>query len=288
MIQLAEESRIILSQNLENINKTLAEISEMQKQGFMERTDVDQLQVTANNIRNAVNQIDSNLDMAYRLMKIQLGMEDATKIEITDKMESDASLVNTSLQLAVQPFSIENNVDYKIIGTAEKLANLDYKREMSSFLPVIAGYYNHQEKLNSPAFDFAPKDVVGLSMSIPIFTSGQRLATVSQKKMALEKAKNTRHLVANSITMQASQFQNDLKLKLEKYQIQKKSKELSDEIYKRTMEKYKLGMASSMDLMNSQNQYLSNLTSYYQSTYDLINSKLKLEKLYNINQNVEN
>ncbi len=84
--------------------------------------------------------------------------------------------------------------------------------------------------------------------------------------------------------MQASQYQNDLKLKLEKYQNQKKSKELSDDIYQRTLEKYKQGMASSMDLMNSQNQYLTNLTNFYQSIFDLESAKSKLEKLYNINQ----
>jgi len=88
--------------------------------------------------------------------------------------------------------------------------------------------------------------------------------------------------------MQASQYQNDLKLKLEKYQNQKKSKELSDDIYQRTLEKYKQGMASSMDLMNSQNQYLTNLTSFYQSIFDLESAKSKLEKLFNINQDMAN
>jgi outer membrane protein TolC len=88
--------------------------------------------------------------------------------------------------------------------------------------------------------------------------------------------------------MQATQYQNDLKLKLEKYQNQKKSLELSDDIYQRTLEKYKQGMASSMDLMNSQNQYLTNLTNYYQSIFDLESSKTKLEKLFNINQIASN
>ena len=80
MIQLAEESKKILAQNLENINKTLYEISEMNKQGFVERTDVDQLELTGNTIRNAINQVNSNLEIAYRLMKIQLGLEDSAKV----------------------------------------------------------------------------------------------------------------------------------------------------------------------------------------------------------------
>jgi len=287
MIQLAEESRKILTQNLENINKTLVEITEMNKQGFLEKTDVDQLEVTANTIRNATNQIDSNLDMAYRLLKIQLGMEDTAKVELSDILESGESLANSSVQLFSESFNIGQNIDYQLIQTSEKAAELELDLAKASFLPTISGFYNHTEKLKAPAFDFTPKDLLGVNLSLPIFSSGQRSSVVSQKRMALEKAKNTSHFVSSSLSMQASQYENDLKLKLEKYQNQKKSKELSDDIYQRTLEKYKQGMASSMDLMTSQNQYLTNLTNYYQCIYDLQGSRSKLQKLYNINQNTE-
>jgi len=287
MIQLAEESKKILSQNLENIDKTLYEISEMNKQGFLEKTDVDQLEVTANTIRNAMNQIDSNLNMAYRLLKIQLGMDDTAKIEIIDSLESGESLTTSSLSLISETFNIDQNVDYQLIQTSEKAAKLDLNLAKSAFLPTIAGFYNHTEKLKAPAFDFAPKDLIGLNLSLPIFSSGQRLSVVSQKKMALEKAKNTRMLVSSSLMIQAGQYQSDLKLKLERFQNQKKSAELSDDIYQRTLEKYKQGMASSMDLMTSQNQYLSNLTNYYQTIYDVLGAKSKLEKMFNINQETE-
>jgi outer membrane protein len=281
-IQLAEESRKILAQNLENVDKTLYEVTEMNKQGFLEKTDVDQLEVTANSIRNAINQIDSNLDMAYRLLKIQLGMEDSAKIELSDQVESNEELNKTSLLLIGESFGIEKNVDYKLVQSAKQLAKLDYRRELTGFLPTISGYYDHTYKLKSPFFDFSPKDVVGMSFSLPIFSSGSRLSVVAQKRLAFEKAENTRRLLSNSLDMQAKQYQNDLKLKLEKLQIQKKSKELSDDIYQRTLEKYKLGMASSMDLMTSQNQYLSNLTDYFQAIYDLQVAKSKLEKLFNM------
>jgi outer membrane protein len=271
MIQLAEESRKILTQNLENITKTLYEISEL----------------TGNTVRNAMNQIDSNLDMAYRLLKIQLGMEDAAKVELSDPLESGEALTASSVQLFAESFNIGQNVDYQLIQTSEKAAKLELDLAKASFLPTIAGFYNHTEKLKAPAFDFSPKDVVGVNLSMPIFSSGQRLSVVSQKRMALEKAKNTRQFVSSSLAMQSSQYQNDLKLKLEKYQNQKKSKELSDDIYQRTLEKYKQGVASSMDLMTSQNQYLTNLTNYYQCIYDLQGSRSKLEKLYNINPEAE-
>jgi len=287
MLQIAEESKKILSQNLENINKTLYEISEMNKQGFLEKTDVDQLELTGNTVRNAINQIESNLELGYRLLKIQIGLEDGVKVELTDQVEADELLTKSSLTLINEPFNIEQNVDYKLIQTSEKSAKLQLNLARTSYLPTISGYYNHTEKLKKPAFDFAPKDIIGVNLSLPIFSSGEKMAIVSQRKMALEQAQNTRKFVSSSLMMQATQFQSDLRLKLERYQNQLKSKQLSDDIYQRTLEKYKQGVASSMDLMNSQNQYLTNLTNYYQSIYDLQTAKSKLEKLYNINQEVK-
>jgi len=284
MLQLAEESHKILTQNLDNINKTLLEITEMNKQGFLEKTDVDQLEVTANNVRNMMNQIDSNLDLGYRLLKIQLGLQESAKLELADEMESGDSLVKSSMLLTAEQFNINRNVDYQLIQSAEKIAKLDLSLSKMVFLPTISGFYNHNEKLNNTAFNFSPKDLVGINLTLPIFSSGERLAVVAQKRMSLEKAQNTSKYVSSSLQMQASQYQTDVKLKLERYLNQKKSKELSDDIYQRTMEKYKQGISSSMDLMTSQNQYLTNLTNYYQSIYDLQGARSKLEKMYNINQ----
>lgn len=288
MILVAEESKRILNQNLQNVEKTLYEIREMNKQGFVEVTDVDQLELTANTIRNALNQIDSNLDVAYRLLKIQMGVDEKQSIALTDIIESSEILTTNAQNLINVPFNLEQNIDYRILKSTELLAGYDYKREMTNSLPVIASYFNHEEKWNRPIFDFAPKNVVGISLTLPIFSSGQRSAAVFQKKLALEEATNTKVYAANSTLMQAEQYRNDLKLKLDKYLIQKKSKELSDNIYQRTLEKYKQGISSSLDLLTSQSQYLTNLTNYYQSIYDLEVSKSKLEKLYNINQAIGN
>jgi outer membrane protein len=287
MIQLAQESRNILAQNLENIQKIQNDITEMNKQGFVEKTDVDQLEVTANTVRNAINQIDSNLDLGYRLMKIQLGLEDGSKIELSDRIETDDSLLQSSMKLVGEQFDVNQNTDYKLIQSSEEFTKLDWKVTKSTFLPTLSGFYNHNIQLNSAVFNFVPKDVIGLNLSLPLFSSGERLAVSAQKRMTYEKMVNTRKFLSNSLIMQANQYRNDVKLKLEKYLNQKKSKELSDEIYQRTIEKYKQGVSSSLDMMTIQNQYLTNLTIYYQSIYDLQEAKSKLEKLFNINQNIE-
>jgi outer membrane protein TolC len=284
MIQLSEESIDILKQNLDNVLKTQFEISEMYKQGFMEKTDVDQLEVTANVLRNTINQVNSNLVMAYRLLKIQIGIDETVPVIASDSTESYESLILHCNQLIGEQFILTNNVDYKLIETSKKLAELDVKNQKSGYLPVISGFYNRTHKMNAPAFDFTPKDLFGVNLNLPIFTSGQRKFLIDQKELEVEKRENTRLFVSSSLIMQANQLKSDVEVKAEKYRHQKQSKELTDEIYQRTLEKYKQGMVTSLDLANTQNQYLNNLTNYYQFMFDLQGAITKLEKLFNINQ----
>jgi len=284
MILVGEESRKVLKINLENVNKTLEDIREMYKQGFVEKTDADQLELTANTITNAIAQIDNNLEMGRRLFKIYLGLAEKTNILLTDPLGMEENQVAKLMALTRNPFILEKNVDFKMLSTSELLAKYDYKREVTNSLPSIAAFYDHQEKWKAPTFDFAPKNVYGINLSLPIFSSGQRSAAVAQKRMAFEKATNNKLYIGNTLLMQASQCQNDLRTKLENFRIQKKSKELSDNIYQRTLEKYKQGISSSMELMTIQNQYLNNLTNYYQGIYDVVGARTKLEKIFNNDQ----
>jgi outer membrane protein TolC len=287
LIQLSEESTKILQQNLDNVLQTKYEVSEMYAQGFMEKTDVDQLEVTANILRNSMNQVESNLDMSYRLLKIQLGIDESTPLALADSTETFESLMLESNLLVTEQFVLENNIDYRLAQTSKELAELNVKVEKSNYLPVINGFYNRTQKINSPAFDFTPKDLLGVNLNLPIFASGQRKALIAQRQLEVEKRENTRSFVSRSLIMQANQLKSDVEIKADRYKNQKLSKELSDDIYQRTLEKYRQGMATSLDLMNSQNQFLTNLTNYYQYLFDLQGAITKLEKLYNINQITE-
>ena len=60
-VLIAEENKIILQQTYDNLGKTFAEMEAMQKQGLIEDTDVDQMELTVSNIK-------SSLDMSYNFV----------------------------------------------------------------------------------------------------------------------------------------------------------------------------------------------------------------------------
>jgi outer membrane protein len=280
LILVLEQSKKTLEQSLNNLQKTLAEMREMNKQGFVENTDVDQIELTSLNLANGVNSINRQVEASRDLLKFQLGLPFESGIVLTDNLETTAGTASMESIISAK-FNLENNIDYQIVSIQEKVGNLNLKREQSGYLPSLAAVYRHSEKVNKPAFDFNPKDVFQLSLNIPIFSSGQRIVKVQQRRLELEKITNTKENVANGLQLQFINARNDMASAYEKYINEKKNIELTNRIYEKTLIKYKNGLSSSLDLTNAQNQYLTAQSNYFTSIYSLITAKNKLDKLTN-------
>lgn len=280
LVLVLEQSKKTLEQSLGNLKKTLADMQAMNRQGFIENTDVDQIELTSLNLTNGVNSINRQIEASRDLLKFQLGMSFDSEIVLTDDLESTAGIMNLESVLAAK-FNIENNIDYQIVSIQEKVGNLNLKREQSGYLPSLAAVYRHSEKVNKPAFDFAPADVFQLSLNIPIFSSGQRIAKVQQRRLELKKITNTKNNVANGLQLEFVNARNEMTSAYEKFLNEKKNIELTNRIYEKTLIKYENGLSSSLDLTNAQNQYLTAQSNYYNAIYALITAKNKLDKLTN-------
>ena len=133
--------------------------------------------------------------------------------------------------------------------------------------------------LKAPLLNFNPKDVGGISVNFPIFTSGQRISKVSQARLDFEKSTLNRENVGQSLILEFEKARNDYKTAFSNFSTNKESMELGKKIYDKTMIKYRSGVASSLELTQNQNQYLTAESNYYNSVLTLLNAKAKLERI---------
>ena len=73
-VLIMEGNRNILQNSLINLKKTLKVMREINKQGLIEDTDVDQIELTSLNIENALNTVNRQVDASYDLLKFQMGI----------------------------------------------------------------------------------------------------------------------------------------------------------------------------------------------------------------------
>jgi outer membrane protein TolC len=277
---LVENNRDVMQKSLENSEKTLSDMKQMLEQGLVENTDVDQIEFVTLTLKNGVGNLNRELEYTLLLLKFRLGMPFTDNLILTDKLESIAESIQLESLLATQ-FNINNNLDYQIALNAESISNLNLKREKSKYLPDLMAVYRHSAKVNTPEFDFAPKDVFQISMNIPIFSSGMRNARVQQSKMELQKMVNSKDNLSNALQLSYVNAQNKLTQAYENYLNDQKNIELAKRIYDKTLVKFDEGIATSRQITDDLNQYLNAQRNLYVSIFGLFTAKNTLDKLNN-------
>lgn len=287
LILVAEENLRILQASFENLKKTLFEIEEQYKEGFVEETDVKQLQISVSRLKNNINTVEEQIYVTYMLLKFQMGINLKQNISLTDSLGEILASVNVPTLISTK-FNINQNINYRLLTTQERIAELSLKNEKSKFLPTITGFAAYQLNAQRDEFDlhhsgkdWYPTTLVGIQLSLPLFNSGARVYKIQQSKIALKQVRINKQKVAQGLQLEFSSIKTKLSSAYDNYQNNKDNMYLSKEVYDITLEKYDEGISSSLDLIQIHNQYLMAQSEYIISMSELLNAKNQLDKLFN-------
>ncbi|MDD2797617.1 MAG: TolC family protein [Bacteroidales bacterium] len=272
---LAENLKIV-QQNKELTVQTLKEMTAMNKAGFNEQSDLDQLQINLNLLGNLELSLQGQLKNVHNQLKYQLGMPLTDDLTLSDQLQDVIAAVSP---FDGREFNIKQNIDFQMVINNVSAQKLSLRREQSGFLPTLSAFYQHQEKQKVPALDFEPKDVLGVTLSIPIFTSGSRFMKVKQAKLALEKAQNSQVDAEKGLQLKFDNQRLNYQTAYNTFLNQRESSELSQRIFDKTTAKFKQGVSSSLELTQVQSQYLTSVSNYYNSMLILLNARVELQKL---------
>ncbi len=277
---ISMESREIVEANLVNIRDVLKKTRAMVDAGVAEELDYDQLAVQANMLENALRAADRQVELSLNMLRLQMGLDASAEIILTDELENivDRSDFTGSL---LNPFALQDNFDYRLIELQTSVAEKQVDLERAAYLPTIAGFYNYTEKLMKPEFDIQPKHVIGVNVSIPIFSSGVRQSRVRQAKINLEVAVNQKELISEQLMIQEKQLRYNLRNAVEQYENQKTNVEVSRRVFENITRKYEQGMVSSLDLTTANNNYLQAENSFVSAMMQLLEAQVEMDKLLN-------
>jgi outer membrane protein len=278
LILVLEENAKVLKQSLKTTEQTYNDMVKMNEQGFNEETDVDQMKISRSGIQTLITSIEAQKEISVKLLKYQLGVKFEQPVFLTDSLMGIINQGNIRY-LTSPEFNVKNSVDYQMISNQEQISALLLKREQSKLLPTISGFYRHEEQTNKPIFNFAVKDFAGVTLSLPIVTSGQRLARLSQAKFDLEKSRLNKDNVEQGLIMEYETAKSSYQTAFSSFMTNKESMLLSKKVYDKSVIKYKEGVSSSFELSQNQAQFLTEESKYYNSVLSLLNAKAKLDRI---------
>lgn len=277
-ILVANEMKKILTENHDNIKSLYDKTEQMVKVGVTEQTNLDQLSVQVAMMDNSIKSVERQIEVAMNMLRLQLGLDVNTSISLSDSLNSfvsDEAIVN----LLAEPFSLNANYNMQLISKNVQLAEKDVCMAQTGYLPTISGYYNYTKKIQTSGFDMTPPHVVGVSASLPLFTSGETCMKVKQAKLKLKSAELDKKNITDQMLIQEKQLRFNLKNAYESYQIQKKNIEVSKRVFGNLSKKYEHGAASGLDLTNANNNLLQAQSSYIASIQQLLNAETELNNL---------
>lgn len=284
---LATEETIEVLDSTLAITKKLAQQTEIiVASGFQEETDADQLNLLVSDLETARNNAIDQLSIARSLLRFHLGMKDNQRLVLLNEDIDRMIELAAPESFISKPFDLNNNIDFRILKNQQDLALLQVKLEKSAYLPNISAFLNYQTQAQRQNWDFFDakgkwysSSMLGVTMNIPLFSSGERYAKVRQAQFQFEKTRVAEEQVGTQLKLQYETSQSELKNALLTYHNTIKNRSVAEKIFLRTGIKYTEGIVSSLEYLNAHNQYLNAQSQYINASLNLLNKTASLESL---------
>jgi outer membrane protein TolC len=282
---VVQESTNILDSTFLTIDQIYNEAKKVFEAGLIEDIDVDQLELNRSNLEASLMNLRSQQNIAYSYLKFVMGIQGGQEITCTDNLDFFLNSLNKDY-LVNQPFDINFNIDYSLLKKQEYLVSMQYKLAKTAYQPSLIAFLGLSTNAYRQTWDFFDSNGKwygasnwGLSLSIPIWSSGQRKYAVDQARLNLDKVKVVEDKTTVALNLQVETIRNDFVNSYNVFMNNKKSLETAKKIYDKTIEKYRLGVATSTDLNQRYNQFLQSESNYIQSILLLVRNQIKLSKL---------
>ena len=287
---LSEELILIFEKNKANLEKNLFETHKIYENGLAEEESVEQLEITLLDIDTQLNNLRRTSTIAKQMFNVALGIDVDQNVIFEDSFD-DLTSQNISLELLDRSINIEENVDYKIALNFTEQRDLEMRLEKSRFLPSLNAFVNYGTSANSDNFSFFSGDqlwyqssILGVSLKVPVFSSGMRKARTQRARIALDKAETQMEETIQNITLELNTSKSNYQFAIDKYENSKKNIALAERIENKNEIKFTEGLATSFDLRQAQTQLYTAQQQYFQSMLDVINAKSNLETVLNTPQ----
>lgn len=279
-----QENLKLVEKNISNLNQVNKELSEIFKEGLIEKMDVDRIELSLQNLNTEKEKLDRVATISLNVLKFQMSYPLTDPIQLNDVLNE---ILNNSYLEIMDPslkLDIQRRPEYSVITQSLRLTEINIRRFKVAYLPSLHGFASYQQSLQrNDLFDsndnkWYPTALAGLNLNVPIFDGFDKKAKIMRAKTLHDKTK-----------MQLTEFENAVNLEFENARTQylnasltiesrKKSMALADKIYNTARIKFKEGIGSSLEITSAERDVYQTQANLLDAQINLINAKVDLDK----------
>ena len=280
---ISQERVKILNKNLKNVKNNLDEINKIYQNGFTELENVEQLTISYKSLKNSLDYATKIEKTTLNLFKLIIGYDIEKEITLLDNL-SGLTLKSFDLNKSSENFEIEKNIDYQLSLNNKKSQQTLLRLEQAKALPTLRAFIKGGYDGNNDSFKFFKPNqkwygysFVGVSMSVPIFSSLRKSAKTQQAKIEFEKSVIDYSESKKRILIELENAESEYQYALNSYNNAIENLKLAEKIERKNQIKFLEGLISGLELRQAQIQLYSIQNELLQSMLEVINKKTTLE-----------
>ena len=282
-ILVMQNTTELLERSLENLESLQETTQNAVDVGAAEQTDADKLMVQVLSLRTSISSTNRSLEMLENSMRLQLGCGVNTKLTLTQTVD-DILKPEAILALQNETFNVENNYNYQLLQENSKLLKKQIDLKIMGYVPTLSAYYQYSGRTyfgKKEGFNMTPPNLIGLTLNIPIWSSGKTWSDVKQAKIEYDKFQNTIETTRDALLVQERQLRYNVTSNYETYEAQKLNLEVTERVFTNVSNKFEHGMASSLELTTASSDIISAQSNYISAVLNLVNAQIEFEQLLN-------
>lgn len=240
----------------------------------------DALQIDATNIQSNIDlEENRKVDFINQLQK-QKALMEYTSGASTEPTISEFDFPSFT-DGAIADYAKQNNFDLKLATQRTISSEMDLKYAQNTRFPLLtfvggAGYKNaYQPDINPLIFNYA----LGFNLSVPIYSQGKTNQNIQMARTSVEANHLAVKTAENNLRRDMAQVQADISSNEDRIKNSEGQVKYAKEALTLTQSRYKQGVATHLDLLNSSSNLQRILLNQIQFQYQLCAARIEQARL---------
>ena len=279
-VLLSQKQLAIADEDIVRLRQSLKDARDRYDAGIVDKIDYKQATIALNNALAQHKQQQEAIKSKTAFLKQMMGYAANKPVQLaydSVKLELE-TVVDTN-----QTLDVTKRIEYNLLQTQRALQTLNVDYYRWNFLPSLSAFGNYNlGYLNSNLPDLYsrafPNSLLGLNISIPIFTGNKRLQNLSKARLEVDRADldiiNTRNLINTEYTQALAGYKSSFN----DYLVLKQNVALARDVYTVVSLQYREGVKTYLNVITAQSDLHTAELSYFNALFNVLSSKIDLQR----------
>ena len=239
------------------------------------------------NLYNAENSVE----LALWQLKAVMGVDLDRNIDIAGTLEDYAGQMFSDIAEG-ESASLDGNSQLRQLAQQAEMLSRQIRMQQYAYLPTLAltfsySYLTQSDIFNLSQWKWFPSSTIGLSLSIPIFSGGQRYHAIKQTRVQADELDLQRENAERQLRIGIRQSLGTMDTAMRTYDASKEALASAEKAYDIAVKSYQLGKSTLTDLNNVELTLTQSRLAVSQAIYNFVIAKAGLEQTlgYDFNAN---